>query len=765
MSDPGAPKPPDDLEAWTTPFDSELFVLKKVVGKQSKLWSFFCHVVRAKDDVSEDDLPTKWKNKAPGTQFSMCNKCGLHFVCGNTLRKTQTLAGMHGHISSGNGHSTTLDDLAARVEKHLISKDPNPERAAKRLKAAISTQGSISGFAKSGNIQLPPPLKKKDQELKTVHFIVDCMLPFSTVQKKSFRAMIKSHNPSATPMSNRKVKAILLALEEAMRNKCVEMMAGEHVSITLDHWTSKANQNYLGITAHFIDKDWNARSVPLGVFLHEGGSNAEELEKEFLKTWSDIFKQDNRVNIFSTTTDTTGNMNSFGMRMEKLGIHHLYCTDHVMDLSAKLVIRSKKNHRLEEAVGEELVESIDKARAHVKHLNKSPKGLAKLKSLQTERKIPLGVIVDIITRWWSTLSMMDRMLALRPVINQMRAGNFLVDVPKMTSSDWESIKQITEVLKPFKSAMKVLEGNKYVTGSLVASIVLALKKQLKIMASEAQPDTNSQRFAALLFKDLEERWVRSDGVVFDGHVHRGAMNRQVGIHPAFIIATFLDPRYKNLGSLDDDTKKAVHCHVLNLMKEVEQKSRSVVHPTLEQCLTDAALDNMSDDSEEDEEDNGLFSMIMEQEQAASQESAVAPGAENVDDKCEAELKKFLSTVPMDRGKKDTTTKKFVHSDPLDWWKIHETKFPNLGVLARKFLAIQASSAPSERIFSQASLLISDKRTRLDPKIAGKALFVKQNWESFEEELNYLKIIGGKDVEKFFKALEELEGEESDNEED
>jgi len=128
-------------------------------------------------------------------------------------------------------------------------------------------------------------------------------------------------------------------------------------------------------------------------------------------------------------------------------------------------------------------------------------------------------------------------------------------------------------------------------------------------------------------------------------------------------------------------------------------------------------------------------------------------------------KKFLSTVPMDRGKKDTTAKKFVHSDPLDWWKIHENKFPNLGVLARKFLAIQAGSAPSERIFSQASLLISDKRTRLDPKIAGKALFVKQNWELFEEELNYLKIIGGKDVEKFFKELEELEGEESENEED
>ena len=41
----------------------------------------------------------------------------------------------------------------------------------------------------------------------------------------------------------------------------------------------------------------------------------------------------------------------------------------------------------------------------------------------------------------------------------------------------------------------------------------------------------------------------------------------------------------------------------------------------------------------------------------------------------------------------------------------------MAVLARKYLAVQATSAPSERIFSRAQRIISDLRTKLDPDIA------------------------------------------------
>ncbi len=65
---------------------------------------------------------------------------------------------------------------------------------------------------------------------------------------------------------------------------------------------------------------------------------------------------------------------------------------------------------------------------------------------------------------------------------------------------------------------------------------------------------------------------------------------------------------------------------------------------------------------------------------------------------------------------------------LVWWLINAVRFPQLSHLARKFLAIQATSAPSERLFSAAGLTIANDRARLLPDNAAMLIFLHQNLE-------------------------------------
>ncbi len=65
-------------------------------------------------------------------------------------------------------------------------------------------------------------------------------------------------------------------------------------------------------------------------------------------------------------------------------------------------------------------------------------------------------------------------------------------------------------------------------------------------------------------------------------------------------------------------------------------------------------------------------------------------------------------------------------NPLYWWKTNSLNYPRLSEVAKKVLAIPATSAASERIFSTARLVMPWNRTRLAPDTM-RAIMCLRNW--------------------------------------
>jgi hAT family C-terminal dimerisation region len=71
--------------------------------------------------------------------------------------------------------------------------------------------------------------------------------------------------------------------------------------------------------------------------------------------------------------------------------------------------------------------------------------------------------------------------------------------------------------------------------------------------------------------------------------------------------------------------------------------------------------------------------------------------------------------------------------PFEWWRERAAAYPLLSVVARKWLAVPASSAASERMFSSAGLTVSKKRTCLKKERVSTLVFLKTAWPALEAQ--------------------------------
>ena len=92
---------------------------------------------------------------------------------------------------------------------------------------------------------------------------------------------------------------------------------------------------------------------------------------------------------------------------------------------------------------------------------------------------------------------------------------------------------------------------------------------------------------------------------------------------------------------------------------------------------------------------------------------------NVDCDQEVDTYRTMAGQQFNDGKLD------VKANILMWWKKHAVRFPYLSRLARRYLAMPATSASVERLFSVAGQVVTAKRARLDPSTVTLLVFLHE----------------------------------------
>ena len=80
----------------------------------------------------------------------------------------------------------------------------------------------------------------------------------------------------------------------------------------------------------------------------------------------------------------------------------------------------------------------------------------------------------------------------------------------------------------------------------------------------------------------------------------------------------------------------------------------------------------------------------------------------------------------------------INTDPLLWWKEHQSEYPTLSLIAKDYLIIQATSVAAEQAFSVAGNAITQTRNKLDPESA-RAILCLKSWIENEMGINNLYI--------------------------
>jgi hypothetical protein len=351
---------------------------------------------------------------------------------------------------------------------------------------------------------------------------------------------------------------------------------------------------------------------------------------------------------------------------------------------------------------------------------------------------------------WSHYASLKRIVDLKIPLQMMAALPQYKDRIWLHDETWIFLELIVQALQPFMVAQKVLEAQKKSTIGLVIPICGEIREQLAHSKRQAENELTKDGLCELRRNALKAviKMLTSFIAKFEALFGDGSCNYQDNgrANEGFMRKPHGYTRYQCIGSLLDWRSK-------DLDYVLEHERNDIVSTTTAFALS-VHMEGMSDSNFEASEHvqveagvgdirgagggAGEPPVVFRKRKIAETHARPTREAykEQVKASIQLEMNNYIQAQQINMY--DVQDGKYVPTCTLVAWKTQEKRFPYLAAAAMRVLAIPATSAPSERVFSTAGLTNTKQRNRLKAENVELLVLLHNSWPSYDASMEELK---------------------------
>ncbi|XP_069500442.1 E3 SUMO-protein ligase ZBED1-like isoform X2 [Ambystoma mexicanum] len=520
--------------------------------------------------------------------------------------------------------------------------------------------------------------------------------PLSVVEDKGFGLLIGYLEPNFSLPSPAQLSSMLWHKYYVVKQHLEQYLhTAESIVLSVDFWVNLPNQPYLTITANFIDSNWSfARCIMETQQVHENerkDSLADKLSSVLVEFGSTV------KSVFCVMHDCLSDMLAISEQLLKLhSWTSICCAGHMLHHCIQAGLKV-----------EQVQEALSAARHIVSFFQQDVKASCSLYSkLEAMNKIKLKLVMDVPSRWLTTIEMCESLLDLKWAIMSVleEQSKHASAVQNLADHQWKLLQDLVPIMRTVKIATSFLrEEQNMSTSSLmpcVHGIVTTIGQQSEDSTGTIKTVVNNIK------SEIQKMWNLLD-------------DQKLLENPA-VLASFLDPRFKEVRFLNPSTRGELHSKVKKLLSEVcssPEQSTPLLwgHAECKMELSDAG---------------GHFPYNKERGTGVKSQSIydLLLGKDPTESMPEIhqQLENYIVEPLCKRS-----------ASPLDWWRSNEHRFPVVAKLARQYLAIPATAVLPQRVFSTTESPLEHRRAVLSPEHLDQILFLHQNVDFLESMKNYM----------------------------